>query len=94
MQYFAVQTVYSSDREVLLATRDRHREYLHAKTEDGNVLAAGPWNDDTGSLVIYAAADESELAILLADDPYTEAGVSQERTIRQWRPVLGSWVVS
>lgn len=91
MQYFAVETVYSENRDALLATRERHREYLRAKSEDGSVLAAGPWQDDTGSLVIYAAADESELALLLADDPYTEAGVVGKRTIRGWKPVLGAW---
>lgn len=92
MKYFAVETVYSADRDALAACRERHRAYLRAKAEDGNVLVAGPWNDDTGALVVYAAADESELALLLADDPYTDAGVVEQRTIREWHPVLGAWL--
>ncbi|MGH3621880.1 MAG: YciI family protein, partial [Sciscionella sp.] len=83
MQRFTVDTRYCADRDALAATRPAHREYLQGLVQRGSVLLAGPWADDTGGFAVYQVADTDELDTLLADDPYSTAGVAAERTIRE-----------
>ncbi len=59
MARFAVELVFGPDREKRLAVRPAHREYIASLAEKGVVLAAGPYADDTGALIIYEAADET-----------------------------------
>jgi len=92
MPYFTADVRYTGDRELLLATRPRHREYLRALAERGTVVAAGPWSDDLGGFTVYQVADQTELDQVLADDPYTVEGVVAQRTVREWRPLLGGWL--
>lgn len=92
MPYFTVDTTYDVDREKLLAARPAHRDYLATLTEKGSVVAAGPWSDDLGGFVVYSAADEAALHELLDEDPYTSTGVAAARSVREWKPVLGTWV--
>jgi uncharacterized protein YciI len=36
--------------------------------------------------------DEAEVARVLAEDPYVTEGVSGERTVRRWQPILGGTI--
>lgn len=92
MAHYTVDTRYAEDRDALQAARPAHREYLQGLVEKGKVLLAGPWADDLGGFVIYEAAGPEELDKLLADDPYTTEGVAAERSIREWRITMGSWI--
>jgi uncharacterized protein YciI len=92
MARFAVELVFTADTEARLAVRPKHREYLAALQEKGQLLASGPWASDTGALLVYEAADEAELREILEHDPYTEADVVSRVRINEWTPVLGSWV--
>jgi uncharacterized protein YciI len=49
---------------------------------------SGPWVDDTGALLVYEAADLAEADGLLAADPYRQAGVLANATIKEWRVVF------
>jgi uncharacterized protein len=89
--WFAVETVYTDDRDALAATRPRHRDYLRRLADAGTVTAAGPWTDDSAGFAIYRVADRAELDRLLAEDPYTTEGVAASRTIHEWKLVLGQW---
>ncbi|GAB3437605.1 YciI family protein [Actinophytocola sediminis] len=90
MVWFTVETTYTQDRETLTAARPKHREFLQTLVDQGLVAAAGPWADDSGGFAIYQVADRAELDRLLAEDPYTAAGVAAGRTINEWKVVLGS----
>lgn len=90
MAWYVVEIRYVLDR--FAAVRPRHREYLASLAEQGKVVVAGPLQDDTGGLVLYEAADSAELQRLIDADPYHLEGVIAERTVREFRPVLGSWV--
>ncbi|PRW62759.1 YciI family protein [Actinopolyspora mortivallis] len=92
MTTFVVEIRYTSDRELLERTRPAHREYARSLAERGVLLAGGPLVDGTGGLLVYATADRDELDSLLAADPYTEAGVIAETTVREWKPLTGSWL--
>ena len=91
MAWFAVDVTYTEDRELLMAVRPRHREYLTRLVESGTAVAAGPWADDLGSLTIFSVADRAELDRLIAQDPYTTENVVVERTIREWKPIFGAF---
>lgn len=91
MTWFTVETRYIADRDRLLASRPRHREYLRGLAERGSVLAGGPFADDRGRFAVYRVADRAELDRLLEQDPYTTDGIAAERVVREWTITLGPW---
>ncbi|MFD5824553.1 YciI family protein [Lentzea sp. NPDC060358] len=92
MARFAVELVFGPDTEKRLAVRPAHRDYLASLSGKGVLLAAGPFADDTGALIIYEAADEAAVREVIAADPYTPAEVVDSWTIRPWNALLGTWV--
>ena len=76
------------DEEQRLATRPRHREYLRILLDRGQLVASGPFADDSGALLIYEAADEAEARALLAADPYNEGQILAGVELKQWNRVL------
>jgi len=72
-----------------LAARPAHRERLAELHAQGRLLMAGPWEDDSGALLVFEA-ERPELDDIMAADPYyTMAGVTV-LAVRDWRPVVGS----
>lgn len=92
MAKFAVNLVYTEDRDLLQRVRPAHREYLKGLSERGILLAAGPFSDDKGALLIYEVADANELQQVLDADPYAPAGVVTKITKQEWHAALGSWM--
>jgi uncharacterized protein len=83
---YAVTLTFSDD-PARLELRPGHRERLAALVDDGKLLAAGPWTDDTGSLLVFLVAERDELDEILAADPYYSApGVT--RAVHEWNPVI------
>lgn len=83
-----IQYVQEKFREV----RPRHRDYLLELTEQGKVAMAGPMADNSGGVVLFQADDLDELHKLIDADPYYTEGAVAARTVREFLPVLGSWV--
>lgn len=95
MPLFVLEYRFSADdAEQRLSVRPRHRAYLEELKATGKLVAAGPWADDSGALLVYAVEDEAELEGLLADDPYVAADVFGERILREWRPIIGGEVAA
>ncbi|MFD0205604.1 MULTISPECIES: YciI family protein [Saccharothrix] len=92
MARFAVELVFGDNRDERLAVRPAHREYVATLVERGVVLAAGPYADETGALLVYEVADEAELREVLAADPYTPADVIKETRVHEWQTLLGAWL--
>lgn len=92
MPLFVLEYYFPQAAEDRLAVRPRHRAYLDELKARGKLVAAGPWADDCGALLVYDADDEAELERLLSDDPYVTSDVFGERTIREWRPIIGGQV--
>lgn len=92
MATFVVELRYGSDRDRRMDVRPAHREYARGLADRGILLAGGPYTDDAGAQLIYQVADRAELDDVLARDPYTEAEVIAETTVREWNPVTGSWL--
>ncbi|GAA2335566.1 YciI family protein [Saccharopolyspora halophila] len=92
MPRFVFDMVYGDDEDKRLAVRPEHREYAKGLAERGKLLAGGPFADGKGAQIVYEAADEAELDELIANDPYTKAGVLASTSVRQWEVVTGAWL--
>jgi uncharacterized protein YciI len=90
MTWFLVET--RSVPEKYGDVRPRHREYLRALADDGTVAVAGPFGDDTGGVMLIQAEDTAALEKILDADPYHLEGALAQRTVREYKPVLGAWL--
>ncbi|MEV4261550.1 muconolactone Delta-isomerase family protein [Kribbella sp. NPDC049584] len=89
MALYVVQLRFDlADTDRRLEVRPAHREYLTELKEAGKLVAAGPFPDQTGALLIYDVADEAELRDILAKDPYTPADVYEIATLSEWEPLF------
>jgi uncharacterized protein YciI len=86
MKYATVFTYGNHER--IADVRPIHREYLASLKQQGKLFASGPFEDDSGALIIYEAESESDARGLIESDPFHEAGVFQSYTIKPWRQVF------
>ncbi|WP_422773032.1 YciI family protein [Plantactinospora sp. WMMC1484] len=84
-----VELRFTGDPAARLAARPAHRELLVRLHAEGRLVAAGPWQDDSGALLLFDA-DEATVREALDADPYYQRtpGVSVV-ALRHWRPVVG-----
>src|SRR4051794_35914170 len=65
-----------ADPELRARVRQRHLAYLTSLLDDGTLVMAGPWADQSGAMVVFRAADEEGAWALVEADPYTIEGVT------------------
>jgi uncharacterized protein YciI len=70
-----------------LAARPAHRRRLAALHAAGALVMAGPWADDSGALLVFAA-DRAGVDRVLADDPYYRTEGVRVVGVREWLPVV------
>ena len=70
-----------------VAARPAHRAVLARLHQEGQLVAAGPWADDTGAMLIFDVRREELDRILDADPYYHVTGVEILR-IREWTPIV------
>jgi uncharacterized protein YciI len=87
MAWFLVEIRYVQEK--LDEVRPRHRKFLSDLAEQGIAALGGPLGDGSGGISLYQAADEAALFEIIDQDPYYTEGVAAERTVREWKPVLG-----
>lgn len=89
MALFVVQLRFDlAETDRRMEVRPAHRDYLTALKEAGKLVAAGPFTDQTGALLVYDVADEAELRDILAKDPYTPQNVYEIATLAEWQPLF------
>jgi uncharacterized protein YciI len=66
-----------------------HGAYMKQLTDQGHLLAGGPWTDVEGGLAIVRAASADEARALLAADPAVSAGV-MAADLRTWTPYFNA----
>ncbi|MEO3755955.1 YciI family protein [Streptomyces sp. B6B3] len=71
-----------------LAARPAHREVLARLHAEGRLVAAGPWADDTGALLVFDA-DRPALDRIMEADPYYRTPGVTVAGVREWTPVVG-----
>jgi uncharacterized protein YciI len=90
MTVFAVEYVYAAEStEARDAARPAHREWLSGLSGEGKLLTSGPYADGAGALLIFNAADETELNEILKLDPFAAADVVAGIRTTEWTPVIG-----
>ena len=72
------------------ARREDHLAYLNKLSDDGALVAAGPYEDLTGGAIVLKAESQEAAEAIVAGDPYTQADVTKDRSLRQWRITVGS----
>jgi uncharacterized protein len=83
---YAVQLAFSDD-PARLPLRPGHRERLAELAADGQLLAAGPWSDETGALLVFTVATREALDAILVSDPYYSAPGVTVTSVQEWSPV-------
>jgi uncharacterized protein YciI len=78
-----------SDPEARARARRRHVDYLTSLLDEGTLVMAGPWADQSGAMVVYRVEDEEQAWSLVDADPYTLEGVTVDRRLREWAVVVG-----
>ncbi|GAA5114923.1 hypothetical protein GCM10023320_12910 [Pseudonocardia adelaidensis] len=53
-------------------------------------MAAGPLADLSGGIIVMQADDEASAQRLVEQDPYTQHGVTKDRTLHEWKVTVGS----
>jgi uncharacterized protein YciI len=88
MAKFAVLLTYGDDGGLRQRVRPKHREYLWSLANEGKLLHAGPFADDSGALLVYECESLDEAEAMLAADPFSTEGVVVDSSIREWNRVL------
>ncbi|MEW9548755.1 YciI family protein [Nonomuraea sp. NPDC050783] len=88
MTRYVVHLTFGDDPRRLTA-RPAHREHLRRLQEEGRLVTAGPWADDSGAMHVYEAADADEVREILRRDPYTEVpGCHEVTLLKEWTPIM------
>ena len=88
--YFAIHALDRPDSgDTRALARDGHLEYI----SEFEIVLGGPLLDESGamcgSLIVVDLPDKAAAEALVADDPYTAAGLFGNVSITGFRPVLG-----
>jgi uncharacterized protein YciI len=87
---FAAIIEYTQDKAKIQAIRPVHRQYLTSLRERGQLAVAGPFTDDSGSLIVYEAASREEAEKILQGDPFHTNGIFVKYQLRPWNPVMAN----
>jgi uncharacterized protein YciI len=83
---FAVLLTFSDD-PARLDHRPPHRERLAGLVAEGRLLAAGPFSDESGALLVFLVESRDELDALMAADAYYTAPGVTVAGVHEWSPV-------
>ena len=83
---YAVQLAFSDD-PARLEGRPAHREKLAAHRAEGRLLAAGPFADESGALLVFLVDDRAAIDQILAADPYYSGPGVTVASVQEWNPV-------
>jgi uncharacterized protein YciI len=92
MAKFAAMLEFTEDQGLVERTRPTHREYLKSLLVAGKIVMSGPYEDGTGALIVYEAADQNEAEGILRNDPYTKAGVITNGRVTAWRVGMNAYL--
>ncbi|HSA60228.1 MAG TPA: YciI family protein [bacterium] len=68
--------------------REAHLEKLRALARAGKIVAAGPFTDGSGSLIVFDVATKTEVELIAKTDPYVMHRVFERYEIKPFEKVL------
>jgi uncharacterized protein YciI len=86
MTMYALELSFSDD-PARLEGRPAHRERLAALRDEGKLLAAGPYVDESGALLLYRVDTRAQAEAIVADDPYCSGPGVTVVSLKEWHPV-------
>jgi uncharacterized protein len=86
MTMYALELSFSDD-PARLEGRPAHRERLSALREEGKLLAAGPYADESGALLLFRVDTAAEADAIVAADPYYSGPGVTVVSLKEWHPV-------
>ena len=89
MKYAAV-IQYTPDAATIAAARPSHREYLTRVKAADKLVMSGPFEGDTGAVIVYEAETPEEAEAILKEDPFYKSGVFTSYTIHRWNVVFAN----
>ena len=87
MTFFVLEYRYA-DLEARARVRPEHLVYLRSLHKAGTLVLAGPVGDGSGAMMVLDVDSEDEARRVVADDPYTAAGVGVDHVLRPWDVVM------
>ncbi len=87
MKYAAI-IEYLQDKARIAEVRPVHRQYLATLKANGQLVASGPFTDDSGALIVYEADSPAAAEKLLQGDPFHANGIFLKYVLRPWNPVI------
>ena len=86
---FVVVELAFGEGEERLQRRPHHRELLTRLYDEGLVKMAGPFEDESGAMIVFEVPDLGTVDEIMAEDPYyTADGVTVVHR-RPWTPIVG-----
>ncbi|MBO2448889.1 hypothetical protein J4573_17425 [Actinomadura barringtoniae] len=70
-----------------LAARPAHRQYLSQLHDQGRLVMAGPWSDDSGALLLFDTDERGMREIIQSDPYYSTPGVTVA-ALHHWQPII------
>jgi uncharacterized protein len=92
MLFIAACADKPDSQQLRLDNRAAHLAYLTslgAKVRAGGAMLTADQRGVVGSLIIFAGENETEIAAMLADDPYAKAGLFVSVDVKPWRQAIG-----
>lgn len=74
---FIVSLNYKCQLEEVDKYIDAHVAYLKQEYANGNFIASGRKNPRTGGVILSCVKNKNELEIILAKDPFYQAGIAE-----------------
>lgn len=95
MATYAVITVNGPGWDAGRAVREQegweaHAAFMDGLVDDGFVIIGGPLGDHSRRLLAVSAADEAEVRVRMAADPWSAAGLLRIGSIEPWALWLDS----
>jgi uncharacterized protein YciI len=87
---FAAVIEYLQDKNKIGEIRPVHRQYLASLKEKGQLVASGPFTDDSGALIIYEAPTKEDAEKILKADPFCQNGIFLKWQLRPWNVVIAN----
>ena len=84
---FVLELEFDGDQRRLSA-RPAHRERLLSLHAAGRLVMAGPWEDDSGAMLLFTA-DRASMDKILAADPYYSSPGVRVKSLRVLKPIVG-----
>jgi len=85
---YAAIAKYTPDASVIAKARPAHREYLTGLRDQGKLVISGPFQNDTGGLLVYEAETSEQVEAMIREDPFAKQGVFLSWEIRPWNIIF------